>query len=77
MRKLRYKDYTITPGAIRDESTGNYAPTVQIEWREGNGNDESYSFTLKERFPTFNDAIAVAFEQARTWADYWLVYVGP
>ena len=28
MKRLNYRDYTITPGAIYDESTGKYAPTV-------------------------------------------------
>jgi hypothetical protein len=53
--KLFYKDYTITPIAIHDESTGKYAPTVQIEWRGADGKDRSYSFTLRERCATFND----------------------
>jgi len=77
MKSLVYKDYTITPGAIHDECTGKYAPTVQIQWRGTDGEDESYSFTLRERCSTLNDAIAVALEQAKTWADRWLVHVGP
>ena len=77
MLKLRYKDYTITPGAIRDESTGKYAPQVHIEWRGADGKNDAYSFTLRERCSTFDDAIAVASEQAKTWADHWLTHVGP
>ena len=76
MNTFCYKDYTITPGAVRDESTGKYAPKVHIAWRGADGNDDWYSFTLKERCATFNDAIAVALEQAKTWADRWLLHVG-
>jgi hypothetical protein len=77
MKRLSYKDYTITPSAIHDESTGKYAPTVHIAWRGADGKDDSYSFTLREQCSTFNDAIAVALEQAKTWADRWLVHIGP
>jgi hypothetical protein len=73
MRRLHYKDYTITAGAIRDETTGRYAPKVQIAWRGADGKDDSYSFTLREQCSTFRDAIAVAWEQAKTWADHWLM----
>ncbi|MGH7930387.1 MAG: hypothetical protein ACREQV_21660 [Candidatus Binatia bacterium] len=77
MDKLSYKEYTITPGAIHDERTGKYAPTVDIAWRGADRKEDSYSFTLKERCPTFNDAIAVALEHAREWAHRWLPHVGP
>jgi hypothetical protein len=77
MKPLRYRDYRITPGAIHDEDTGQYAPTVRIAWGGADPNEECYSFTLKERCPTFSDALAVALEQAKEWADRWLVYVGP
>ena len=53
MDTLVYKDYTITPAAVRDESTGQYAPKVHIAWRGSDGKDDSYSFTLKERCSTF------------------------
>ena len=76
MKKLSYKDYTITPAAIHEESIGKYMPAVQIQWRGSDGNDDSYSFTLRERCSTFNEAIAIAVEQAKAWADHWLVYVG-
>jgi hypothetical protein len=75
VKSLFYKEYTITPEAVRDESTGGYAPKVHIAWRATDGSDDSYSFTLRERCSTFNDAIAVALEQAKTWADHWLVHV--
>jgi hypothetical protein len=72
MGTLFYKDYAITPGALRDESTGKYAPTVHIAWRGADGKRDKHSFTLAERCATFNDANAVAFEQAKAWADRWL-----
>jgi hypothetical protein len=77
MNRLIYKDYTITPGAIRHERTGRYEPTVHIAWRGADGKEDWVSFTLDERCPTFNDAIAVALEQAKTWANRWIVHVGP
>jgi hypothetical protein len=77
MKPLRYKDYTITPGAIHDERSGQYAPTVCIAWGGPDPNEQMYSFTLKERRPTFSEALAVALEQAQEWADRWLVHVGP
>jgi hypothetical protein len=77
MEKLFYKDYTITPGAIHDEGTGKYAPTVRIEWRGADTQEDSYSITLKERCASFTDALAIAFEQAKHWAERWLIHVGP
>jgi hypothetical protein len=72
MGTLFYKDYALTPGAIRDETTGKYAPTVHIAWRGSDGKRDSRSFTLADRCSTFHDASAVALEQAKTWADRWL-----
>jgi hypothetical protein len=72
MKKSFCKDYTITPGAMQDEDTGKYAPTVRIAWRGADWKEDSYSFTLKERCRTFNDAIALALEQGKEWADRWL-----
>jgi hypothetical protein len=77
MKRLVYRDYTITPGAIYDENTGKYASTVHIAWGGADGTEDWVSFTLDERCTTFSDAIAVALEQAKTWADRWLVHVGP
>jgi hypothetical protein len=77
MKKLIYKDYTITPSAIHDERTGKYAPTIHIAWGGPDNKEDSYSFTLRERCSTFDDAIAVALEQAKEWADRWLAHVGP
>jgi hypothetical protein len=37
MSTVFYKDYVITPGAILDEVTGKYAPTVNFKWRESDG----------------------------------------
>jgi hypothetical protein len=76
MDKLFYRDYTITPGAIRDERTGKHLPTIHMAWHEANGKQGSRSFTLEERCPTFNDAIAVAVEQAKAWAERWLTPLG-
>ena len=77
MKTLSYRDYTITPGAIRDERTGKYEPTVHIAWRGADGTEDWVSFTLDERCTTSNDAIAVALEQAKTWADRWIAPVKP
>lgn len=77
MDTLFYKDYMLTPGAIRDESTGEYAPTVHIAWRGTDGKRDSRSFTLAERCSTFNEASAVALQKAKEWADRWFVHVGP
>jgi hypothetical protein len=77
MNRLIYKDYTVTADAVYDESTGTYAPTVHIAWQGADGKDDSYSFTLRERRSTFDDAITVALEEAKTWTDRWLVHVGP
>jgi hypothetical protein len=72
MGTLFYRDYALTPGAIRDETTGKYAPTVHIAWRRIDGKRDSRSFTLTERCETFNEASAVASEQAKAWGDRWL-----
>ena len=72
MSTLFYKDYAITPGALLDESTGKYAPTVHLAWREADGKRDSRSFTLADRCSTFNEASAKALEQAKAWADRWL-----
>ncbi len=72
MSMLFYKDYAITSGAIRDEETGRYAPTVHITWRRPDGKRAMHSFTLGERCLTFNDATTVAEQQAKIWADRWL-----
>ena len=72
MGTLFYKDYALIPGAVRDETTGKYAPTVHIAWRRTDGKRDSRSFTLVDRCATFNDASAVALEHAKEWADRWL-----
>ena len=72
MGTLFYKNYAITPGALRDETTGKYAPTVHIAWRGADGKRDMNSFTLSQRCSTFHDASAVALEQAKAWADRWL-----
>ncbi len=69
MSTLFYKDYTITPGAVRDEISGKYAPTVHIAWHEAEGKSDSNSFTLAERCSTFRDASGIALERAKAWAD--------
>jgi hypothetical protein len=72
MGTLFYKDYAITPGAIRDDTTGKYAPTVHLMWRRADGKRETNSFTLPERCDTFSDANVMALEKAKAWADRWL-----
>lgn len=72
MGTLFYKDYAVTPGAVLDESTGKYAPTVHLAWRGADGKRDSHSFTLAERCSTSNDANARALDQKKAWADRWL-----
>jgi hypothetical protein len=73
MTTLFYKDYTITPGAIRDEITGNYRPLVHIFWKTTDGKDVMRSFTLDQQCFTLEEARTVAFHEAKAWADRWLV----
>ena len=77
MSTVFYKDYSITPSAVLDELTGKYAPCVNIAWRESDGEKDAYSFTLSKRYSTFNEAQAVASQEAQAWADRWLIHVGP
>jgi hypothetical protein len=77
MSTLFYKDYAITPGAVLDESTGKYAPTVHFAWREASGKRDSRCFTLADRCSTLNDANDKALEIAKAWADRWLTPCEP
>jgi hypothetical protein len=69
---LFYKNYALTPGAIRDEESGNYAPTVHIAWRGRDGKRDARSFTLTDRCSTFHAASRVASAHAKAWAERWL-----
>jgi hypothetical protein len=68
-----YKEYTITVGAARDQTTGNYRPFIQIVWDHEDGGPGLRSFTLSEQCFTADEARLIAFHEARMWADRWLV----
>jgi hypothetical protein len=72
-----YKNHVITADANWDKGTEKYASVVRVVWQEIDGKREVHSFTLDEQYPTFDEAYAIAFEEAIAWADRRLIRVGP
>jgi hypothetical protein len=70
MERFFYRGYVITPDLIRDESTGRFQPRVNVEWAAANGKRETHSFVVSKPCITSDDAISVAFKNARIWADH-------
>jgi hypothetical protein len=77
MSGLVYKDHVITTETIWDEITEEYASVVRVVWQTDAGRREMHCFTLQNRFATFDKASAVAYEEAKAWADRRLVHLGP
>ena len=77
MGTMCYKTHVITADANWDEVTEKYASVVRIVWQETDGNREVHSFTLPKQFPTFDEAYAIAFEEAKAWTDRRIIHTGP
>ena len=65
----RYKDHTVILSAGSDENTGKFTPVASIAWETHDGIHAEHSFTSPERCITRLYAIAVAFDEAKSWID--------
>jgi hypothetical protein len=72
-----YKDHVITADVSRDESTGEYNPSVRIAWQDPDGKRDVHSFTVEKRFATLDEATAVAFDEGKAWTDRRITHAGP
>ena len=77
MGTMVYKTHVITADANWDKATEQYASVVRIVWQEIDGNRGMHSFTLPKQFATFEEAYAIAFEEAKAWADHRITHLGP
>jgi hypothetical protein len=69
---LRFKDYSLSIVAIRDENTGTYSPLVQIIWTAGDEKQNIRSLTLPDQCFSAEEARFLALREGKAWADRWL-----
>jgi hypothetical protein len=77
MSSLLYKEHTIRTGATRDNTTGEYVPTIEIAWLAIDGKRAIHSYTPPKRCSTFYEANSFAVEEAIAWTDRRLLHLGP
>jgi hypothetical protein len=66
---VAYKNHTIVAGAAQSTQNGLYLPVVHIAWNFSSTNRGEHSIVPPERFPTFEEASAAAYQLAKTWVD--------
>ena len=66
---LLYKGHTIVAGAAQSTQKGLYLPVVYIAWNLTPTNRGEHSLAPRERFATFEEASAAAYELAIAWVD--------
>jgi hypothetical protein len=66
---LLYKGHTVVAGASRGDHGTDFIAVAYIAWSIKPGERGSHCFISAEAYPSFDEATAVAYAEAKAWID--------